>query len=158
MLKPIWKSGKLSREVRACVPCRRSVRAVHMLCARSGCGALPCVACVMRIPRVVVVVAASCRARRHALGGACRTRAAAHTASLACALPARVRAACPRAPQAFKAVAKKATDRVLAGLPPPGAPDAPADSAAGATAYLHEARRAKIRALVTSYVSKYGHL
>lgn len=88
---------------------------------------------------------------RHALGGTCRG---------ACSTPCltRARAASSRALQAFKAVAKKATDRVLAGLPPPGAPDAPADSAAGATVFLHEARRAKIRALVTSYVSKYGHL
>lgn len=53
-------------------------------------------------------------------------------------------------------MAKRATDKVLSGLPPPGAPDAPLDTAEGSAAYLNEQRRAKIRTLVDSYVQKYG--
>lgn len=59
--------------------------------------------------------------------------------------------------QAFKTVAKKSTDKVLAGLPPPGAPDAPPETAAALAAYFHEGRRQKIKALVDSYVVKYAH-
>lgn len=60
--------------------------------------------------------------------------------------------------QAFKTVAKRATDKVLSGLPPAGAPDAPVDTAEAAAAYLSEQRRAKIRVLVNGYVQKYGSL
>lgn len=67
--------------------------------------------------------------------------------SACCALPA----------QAFKAVAKKSTDKVLAGLPPQGAPDAPPEAPEALAAYFHEGRRQKIKALVDSYVTKYAH-
>jgi hypothetical protein len=60
--------------------------------------------------------------------------------------------------QAFKSVAKKATDKVLAGLPPPGAPDAPPEGAEALAAYFADGRKQKIKALVDSYVSKYAHV
>lgn len=71
---------------------------------------------------------------------------------LRCALPCSARLL-----QAFKTVAKKSTDKVLAGLPPPGAPDAPPETADGLAAYFNEGRRQKIKALVDGYVSKYAH-
>lgn len=57
--------------------------------------------------------------------------------------------------QAFKTVAKKSTDKVLAGLPPPGAPDAPPETPDALAAYFSEGRKQKIKALVDSYVNKF---
>lgn len=59
-------------------------------------------------------------------------------------------------PQGFKAIAKKATDKVLAGLPPPGLPDAPPAAPAALPAYFAEPRRSKVRALVEGYVARYA--
>lgn len=84
---------------------------------------------------------------------------------LACLLRPLVLSACSLCPpaccalpaQAFKAVAKKSTDKVLAGLPPQGALDAPPEAPEALAAYFHEGRRQKIKALVDSYVTKYAH-
>jgi hypothetical protein len=59
--------------------------------------------------------------------------------------------------QAFKTIAKKATDKVLAGLPPPGAPDAPPPVASALPGYFAEPRRGKVKALVEGYVVKYAN-
>lgn len=60
-------------------------------------------------------------------------------------------------PQAFKTIAKKATDKVLAGLPPPGAADAPPEVVAALPAYFSEGRKAKVKVLVDGYLAKYAH-
>lgn len=63
----------------------------------------------------------------------------------------------PNRAQAFKSIAKRATDKVLAGLPLPGAPGAPPDSRPEADAYWRDApRRGGVQRLVDAYVQRFA--
>jgi len=58
--------------------------------------------------------------------------------------------------QGFKQIARRATDKVLAGLPAPNGPGAPPDTKPGAEAYWQDpSRRLGVQRVVDAYVTRF---